>query len=525
MNLDVIEAAWKQVSEQDLKGLQQVVINDLNQFDKNIWIHIRAMKYLSELMPIEDMVELTSIGKWERNEDGEKCMMEKIESIIRKENNEQARIRLWQVLGKNKRFKSYSLAKLASIEYRNGNNKKAMILMLLAESRGRMRNDHKRIKLHIAANQERHIREKMLKGLMYEHENTRSIEVFSSLMTLAIISGGKDYTERFYTSPKETLIQRWEYLLWFNRIPLKLSNEEEFINKIQKNYLKALGENDYRWLYQYALAIIRHGNYLEGYALLTRVNQEHKSLGHLCKPVIRCLREYKEDENKAKKELTCRTQRLRINRANNQKGICVLFSGWYSALGNIPDYIIKEQLLELGISTIILKDEKLNWFLTREKKADDKLRQLIDNKIKELRTNECEVIFIGSSITGLSAIEYATVCEATTVLLYASPYREKINIKGSRKKVGKKNELKIKIIEEMFADTESRMKILELRKIQILYEFSSDNIEDSENAIKFKRFHNCNSKSYRDIATHGISGYCASMGYLTKTVRKICEIK
>lgn len=523
MDLNAIEMEWKQKELGELEILKLIIMKSLKKFDNNIWLHIRALKYLTRVMTLENIVKLTATGNWERNEAGERCMIKKIECIIRANENEKERIIQWQVLGKNKRFKYYALAKEAAIEYRFGNNIKALQLMLLAESQGSLDDNQKKIKLLIVANQKSIVRQRMIRHLIKDHDNTKSIEMYSLLVTIAIISSKKKYIERFYIVVQRTLAQNWEYLMWYNRVPLKLNLEKSFIEQIEDNYHIAVRKEDYRWLYQYALAIIRHGNYLKGCSILKLVYLKHASLRHLCEPLIRCIEEYNKKKSTDKIEVSCRTQKLRMYRAEYQLAICVIFSGWYSTLGNIPEYIVKKILLEMGITTIIVKDESLNWFMTKGKKLDQKLKETINENIQEAKSNGCKVVFIGSSITGLTALEYATECEATSVLLYASPYQELKKVKRNDRKEGKKIELRKSIIEEVFGDTKSRMETLANKNVQVVYEYGEENKEDKRNAIKFCRFENCTAKGYSEIATHSISGYCVSMGYMQITLSKMCR--
>lgn len=523
MDLNTIEMEWKQKELGELKTFELTIKKSLKKFDSNIWIHIRALKYLERVMTLADIVKLTAAGNWERNEAGERCMIEKIEGIIRRNEKENEKIIQWQILGKNKRFRYYALAKEAAMEYRIGNNIKALQLMLLAESEGSLDNNQKKIKLLIIANQKTIIRKEMIDQLIKEHGNTKSIEMYSLLITIAIISSKKKHVERFYIVVQKMLAQNWEYLMWYNRIPLKLNLEKKFIEQIEDNYHIAVKKKDYRWLYQYALAIIRHGNYLKGYSILKVVNQKHASLSHLCEPLVRCIEEYNKEKQTEVIEVSCRTQRLRLYRAEEQLAICVIFSGWYSSLGNIPEYIVKKKLLEIGMTTIIVKDESLNWFMKKGKKIDQKLKGTIRENIQETKSNGCKVVFIGSSITGLTALEYATECETTSVLLYASPYQETNRVRGNEKREGKKIELKKKIVEEVFNDTKSRMETLARKNVEVVYEYGKGNEEDKRNAVKFCRFENCSAKGYSGIATHSISGYCVSMGYMQSTLNKMCR--
>ncbi len=525
MNLKTIEKRWQEKELQNLRTMEQVIKADLYKFRSNIWIHRRALRYLANVMQVGDIIKLTADGNWNRDKAGERCMIESIEEIIRRGKDEKDKIKQWQLLGKNIRFKYYALAKEAANEYRYGNNKKALVLMLLAERLGKLSDNHKRIKMQIIASQDNHIRQAMIEPLIEEHGDIKSIEIYNLLVTLAIISSKKEDIERFYMVVPKNLAQNWEYIMWFNRVPLELKVEEEFLKQIEENYNIAVEQEDHRWLYQYALAIIRHGKIVKGYSILKLVNQKHQTLRHLCEPLMRCLEEYEKDKESAKIEVTCRTQRLSIDRATHQKAICVVFSGWYSALGNIPEYIVKKKLLELGITTIIVKDGSLNWFMTKEKRIDQKLKGIINDNIQKSRSNGCKVVFIGSSITGLSALAYANECKPTAVLLYASPYREKQSIKEKENKQGKKMELRKRIVEEVFNDTKSCMEYLEDKEIEIVYEYGANNKEDTMNAVKFSRFKNCNSKSYSDVATHSISSYCTSMGYMESTLTRICRLE
>ena len=86
-------------------------------------------------------------------------------------------------------------------------------------------------------------------------------------------------------------------------------------------------------------------------------------------------------------------------------------------------------------------------------------------------------------------------------------------------------ELRMKIVEEVFNETKSCMQCLANKKIEIVYEYGADNKEDTMNAMKFCRFKNCSSKSYIGVATHSISSYCTSMGYMESTLTRICRLK
>ena len=84
-------------------------------------------------------------------------------------------------------------------------------------------------------------------------------------------------------------------------------------------------------------------------------------------------------------------------------------------------------------------------------------------------------------------------------------------------------ENKKKIVEEVFNDTKSRMETLARKNVEVVYEYGKGNEEDKRNAVKFCRFENCSAKGYSGIATHSISGYCVSMGYMQSTLNKMCR--
>lgn len=504
-----------------LKRIDELV----RKYPENIWVSIRCIRFLRKIGRVDMAVDMVAKGNWHHDTRGETHIRQEARGLIRECSDKGERRSLLRYLASNSVVKGVCTGISATELYIKGETRKAFLIFESVWKQGCLERETFAVWSQVVSRQTEYEQRVHLRRMVGLVQSTNDVNMLSGLMTVSIICGGHRITKKLFEEPVEGLMNRWEYLLWFNRTPLRRHEGKMFEELAETEENERVDKNDFRWLFQYGLLLQRKGDVIKAKRAFRRVYELDMKLGELAVPLIEMLEKKNRVSDAGGCSGKCRDRAITVAITQDIKAICVFFSGWNGGLGNVPDWLLIDEMTTRGYGVVILRDTSQRWFLGKDGEVDEKWIIRVE-RVKALAQGKgIETILVGSSVTGLSAMEYAAKVEPLGVLNFAGPVKEttKNKMDGTLwvTKTGRKADLRDHVLERRFTDTRTCLKELDDRGVFVTYIYSEGNGLDKRNASIYGQYRNCEIVEESGIETHAVSSYALSRGTLIKEIEKM----
>ena len=526
--LDKEESEW---NEELRKGelAEAVVLKRIDELVKkypgNIWVSLRCIRFLKTVGRVDIAADIIANGNWLHDSRGESQIKQETRGLIRESSDMGQRRSLLRYLASNSVVKGVCAGSSATELYMKGETRKAFLIFEAIWQQGCLERETFAVWNQVISRQSEYEQRVHLQRIVGLAQGKDDVNMLSGLMTVSLICGGREITKKLFEEPVEELMHRWEYLLWFNRTPLSRREGRRFEELAEGKKNQKLDENDFRWLFQYGLMLQRKGDVANAKRAFRRVYELDIRLGELALPLLQMLERKNRVSDAGGYIGKCRDRKITVAITQNIKAVCVFFSGWNGGLGNVPDWLLIDEMMKSGYGVVILRDTSQRWFLGKEGEVDERWVTRLE-RVKTLAKGKgIEMILVGSSVTGLSAMEYASEIEPLGVLNFAGPVKDTTKSPIDKTlwgtKTGRKADLREHVLKSKFKDTKSCLNELEHRGVFVTYIYSQGNTLDKRNASIYGSYRNCEIVEESEVKTHAVSSYALSRGTLIREIEKM----
>jgi hypothetical protein len=529
--LDHEESQWHCLAQNGLDGKNKAAIRIekfLADHPSNVWIHLRSTRFLNSIERLDLALKILVRSDIRRDERGENELKKEFRVILSGIHDRDVKRNVIRYLAENSLFKSFSLERTAIDLYMSGQLRKSAIAFAMA-FKGK---DLDQVSLTVwtqlvgqlsAYEQRLHLIQ--IIDVVRIQEN---VNLFSAAMTLSVMCGCIDLVAAYFLHPIEGLLSRWEYLLWFNRMPLDASIEQKILTSIDQIAPQKLQERDFRWLFQYGLILQKRASVEDALSIFSAVCKMDPGLAQLAQPLWEALVVWSNRKPRWHNSGISRAELITIEITKADKAICIFFSGWNGALGHIPDWLLINVLKEHGYGVVILRDPTNSWFMGDAGQLNCKWAHEVECIRNRCSVHEQPIIFIGSSVTGLSAMEYGVRFSPAAIINFAGPLKalrskDKNGELWATKK-GRKQDLRQCLLERKFPDTLLCLRRLEKQHTPLFYLYGQDNATDAKNALIYAGHDNCTSIGFLGVMTHAVSNYSIPNGMLVDLLQNISDL-
>lgn len=529
--LDHEESQWHCLAQKGLGGKNQAAIRIekfLADHSSNIWVHLRSTRFLNSIGRLDLALEILVRSEIRRDERGENELKKELRFILSGIHDRDAKRTAIRCLAANIIFKTFSLERTAIDLYMSGQLRKSAIAFAMAFKDKDLDQFSLTVWTQLVgqlSEYEQRFHLIQIRDVVRAQEN---VNLFSAAMTLSVMCGCIDLVATFFVHPIEGLLSRWEYLLWFNRLPLDARIEQKILTSIDQIAPKKLQECDFRWLFQYGLILQKRSTVEDAISVFSAVCKMDPGLAQLAQPLSEALRVWTNRKPQWHSTGISRAKLSTIEIAKTDKAICIFFSGWNGALGHIPDWLLINVLKEHEYGVVILRDPTNSWFMGDTGKPNCKWAHEVEGIQGLCSAQEQPMIFIGSSITGLTAMEYGVRFRPAAIINFAGPLKvsrsKDKNGEPWTTKKGRKQDLRQCLLERKFPDTLLCLRRLEKQHTPLFYFYGQDNATDATNALIYAGYDNCTSVGLRGVMTHAVANYSITNGMLVDLLQNISDL-
>lgn len=522
------EAEWISIAKKGSEGEKEVLRRIealLSRHPDNIWVFIRCIRFSSKIGRLDTIMTKLRYVQWRQDERGEAELKREFRRILASIDNKRDKELALRHLGNIDFLRSLVLERTAVDVYMSGQPRKAAILFEMANKDNDLDSTAITVWTQLAGQLSVLEQRMHLSRITEIVRSEERVNLFSAAMTLSIMCSGIELVRDYFAHPILGLLNRWEYLLWFNRTPLHIQDELAFQREIDKLVSIKEKEKDYRWLFQYGLILQRKGFIEEAIKTFLCVCRQDPGLGQLAQPLEKTLRRWESRRPHWSSVEISRSEPSTVAISRENRAVCIFFSGWNGALGHIPDWLLIAELKEAGFGVVILRDRKQGWFMTENGGVDREWEQKIQMLKSQCITEHKELVFVGSSITGLTAMEYALKVRPKGIVSFASPFKSaqqnnRVDQSWTTKR-GRKEDLRQHLFERTFLETEACLQQLEKDCISLYYIYGEENMRDADNARIYGRHQNCHVICVPGVKTHAVSSYSINTGVLFDVLERI----
>lgn len=529
--LDYEETQWRSLAKKGLDGKKQAIIRIeeiLAGDSSSVWLLLRITRFFKDIGRIDLALRSLVSSRLDRDERGESELKKELRIIIGSIHDKEAKISATRILARNDLFKSLSFERSAVDLYMSRQPRKSAIVFAMAFKDKEIDRISLTVWIQLVSQlsvYEQRVHLMQIRDVVRSQEN---VTLFSAAMTLSVMCGRIDLVSSYFVNPVLGLLSRWEYLLWFNRMPLDKSVERKLLNSLEFFVDQKLNECDFRWLFQYALLLQKQVSVKKALAAFRVVCKLDAGLAQLSQPLAEALGAWEHRTPRWHQSGICRATRTTNEFTKSDKVICVFFSGWNGALGHIPDWLLINVLKEQRYGVVILRDPTNSWFMGDTGELDCHWEHEVESIHKATSAAGQKMIFIGSSITGLSAMQYGLRFKPVAIINFAGPLNASRSIDNGEAwttKKGRKQDLREHLLERKFPDTLLCLRRLENERTRLFYLYGQDNQTDATNALIYDRYNNCITMGLPGVATHAVSNYSINNGILIGLLEKTVSSK
>ncbi|KZR65027.1 hypothetical protein [Prochlorococcus sp. MIT 1306] len=530
--LDELEVKWRSLVKEG-KAIRFIdeAKDALVERPKNQWILKRIIEILIDYKDIDNAIKFLEENCPSKEILNSSVYYALISKIIGVVSGEKEKYILVEKIKDIESLKGLALAKEAQLKFTKRSNSLSLYLFKEAFSRQELPISSIAIWCQAAVFAEVKDYSNYIELFINEHKKKPNRRLLNNILILSVVAGQPNKTEEIFKYPFTSLLNSWEYLMWFNRIPLKIEVDKEFERAVEK-YYKENNVKDCRWLFQYSLILLRKGMYKESNNILNYVNRNHPTLRHLTKPILKSFITNNLVVKNQKVTNRNRMQTISSYIADSDETVLVIFCGWSGAIGYYSADYINQIVSGKRIGSIYLTDPTLNWFsggispLGKDvQSCANGLKKLVDN------LESSRVIFIGSSVTGLAALHYASYVEPKAVISFAGIMPSSEIKKGEQlleltsryKRKGQRSFIRNKKMDNLYGSSEEALVDMSAKNIPLYYVYGSENIIDRATAENLSQYGCTQLIPLKGVDTHSISSYCIGMGIFKRLVNHVIQ--
>ena len=243
------------------------------------------------------------------------------------------------------------------------------------------------------------------------------LDVLSNIMFICYATNKKDLALSYWHNIDSDFIKNWQMMVWFNRFILPRQTECSAFCSI-----KELVENQHpipnvNLCFQYLIALLRHSE-----ISLCRQLLENIPSDYLLNPLVKCLSAGVSHDSLSSVNPVWldRSEPIQIHLKDTNYPTLVFFSGLTGAFGFYPFQLICSLFSKLPVNIVVLQDPSQKYFSNGLIGFGSTLQQsatALANYLK-LKFNS-SIIYIGDSVAGLAALNFALVSSPSAVISFA----------------------------------------------------------------------------------------------------------
>ena len=236
-------------------------------------------------------------------------------------------------------------------------------------------------------------------------------------MFICYATNKKDLALSYWHNIDPDFIKNWQMMVWFNRFILPKQTEYSAFCSI-----KELVENQHpipnvNLCFQYLISLLRHSEISLCRQLLETIPSDY-----LLNPLVKCLSAGVSHDSLSSVNPVWldRSEPIQIHFKNTNYPTLVFFSGLTGAFGFYPFQLICSLFSKLPVNIVVLQDPSQMYFSNGLIGFGSTLQQsatALTNYLK-LKFNS-SIIYIGDSVAGLAALNFALVSSPSAVISFA----------------------------------------------------------------------------------------------------------
>lgn len=318
----------------------------------------------------------------------------------------------------------FILLKLAAIAFRAQDRDTTESLFARARALGPLTDESRLIELELHLAAARFDEAYSLSSLLLERNPDR-VEFARRAIQAAIFAGRVDATVALLEMALTRWPQDWLLLFRYNRCPLPLATDRRLFALLQDRASQM--EDNPRWLFQYAIAALRHGEPDRAMGIIEALH-DATAVGHMAGPLARALAAHPRATWGNDRQIAHDSdQDVQIIPMAGAKATLLLFASVVGGLGYLPFGLADGLLRQRPVNIVYLRDRNHRSFTGGIASLGPGQPAMIAALRRITDELGVPVITMGSSIAGVAAIRCAAMMQGHAAISFAGPINLGLN--------------------------------------------------------------------------------------------------